>query len=124
MNTVFNRLGFLSISLLLVMGMTSCEKEEIAQATITVLQEYSASQGPVNQTRPIENAEVRFYVPKDGAEHLETIAITNSSGMVSFEYQYEVRVFAEVTYLGTVYPRKLVIMRLGQKASVEIVLPE
>lgn len=124
MNTVFNRLGFLSAALVLTMGITSCEKQEIAQATVTVLQEYTANQGSVIQTRPIENAEVRFYVPKNGAEHLETIAITNSSGMVSFEYRYEVRVFAEVTYSGIEYPRKLVIMRLGQKASVEIVIPE
>lgn len=121
MLTIKSRLGFLSIVTLFLIGLSSCEETELAHANVTVLQEYTASQGQVNQTRPVEGAEVRFYVP--GAPHLEALEFTNTDGKVSFSYEYQSLILIEILYQNEIYDSS-VRMEVGETVNKEIVLPE
>lgn len=123
MLTIKSRLGFLSIVTLFLIGLSSCEETELAHANVTVLQEYTASQGQVNQTRPVEGAEVRFFVPLNGTEHLQAIEFSDVDGKVSFTYEYQSLIVIEVLYQNEIYDSS-VRMEVGETVNKEIVLPE
>lgn len=110
-------------ALFAVVGLSSCEEEELAYAEVTVLQEVTASQGQVHQLEPLEGVEVTFHVPEEGAEHLEAIDITDSQGKVNFVYKYESRVWAKVSYMGGNY-EKLLYLQTGETVYDEIIIPE
>ena len=123
MNTLKSKFGFFSIIALVFLGLSSCEEAETARAEITVLQEYTATQGQVLQTRPVEGAEVRFYVPLQGTEHLEAIEFTDINGRTSFSYEYQSLILIEVIYDGEIH-NESVRMNVGETVRKEVILPE
>ena len=122
MSTLRTRLGFLLLGIIVCMGITSCGEEGLAKAEIVVLEEYTASQGQLLQTRPLEGAEVHFYVPS--APQVEAIEITNSEGRVYFEYEYEALVHADITFQNTIVHRGSVALTPGETTKKTIVVSQ
>lgn len=107
-----------------MMLVTSCNTNDLAKAEITILEEYNATQGPVLQTRPLENVEVHFFVPRGGTEHLETIEFTNSEGKVFFEYEYEILLELDIVGRTVVSGRKGVALIPGETTKQTLVVSQ
>lgn len=122
MNTIRTRLSFLLLGVIALMGATSCSEEGVAKAEIVVLEEYTAPQGQLLQTRPLEGAEVHFYVPS--APHIETIELTKSEGRVFFEYEYEALVHVDITYQNTIVDRGSITLVPGETTKKTIVVSQ
>ena len=118
------KIGFFLILVTSILGITSCEEEKVATATIEVLEEFTASQGQVNQTRPVEGAEVRVYVPKSGAEHLESVIYTDANGKADFVYDYTARALCDISFEGRTVEGSLLRLELGETHVTTVILPE
>lgn len=123
MNTFFARLGFLSLFIISIVGFSSCETEEVANATITVLQEHTATQGPTLQYLPVAGAEVRIYGPT-GSEHIEAQYVTNAAGQVNYSYDLKAMLMVDVTHEGVTYTRTGLDMEPGESTNLQIIIPE
>ena len=118
------RFGFLLIISLTLFAVTSCQEQEVARAEVTVLQEYTATQGQLLQTRPIVGAEVRFYGPDGSRQDLEAIEISETDGMVRFEYSYQALIPIEIKVQGALVAKSNVLLELGETTQKTIVVSE
>ena len=123
MNTVLNRLGFFSLTLLVVLGFSSCNSDEVAKTTITVLQQRSDINGDALRPLPVEGANVRVYVEiPSGFEDVQLV--TNVVGIVSFEYDLPVVISIDAEYLGSTSIGNGLPMEAGETTYRTILLPE
>ena len=123
MNTMKSSFGFLLVGILMML-VPSCNTNDLAKAEITILEEYSATQGQVLQTRPIEGVEAHFSVPRNGTEHLEAIEFTNSEGKVFFEYDYEVLLHLDIVGYTMVSGRNVVAFVPGETTKQTVVVSQ
>ena len=125
MNTTLLRLGFLLLLVSSILSFTSCENEEEAHATVCVLQEFTATQGQVNQLVPVPNVQVRFYVGIPRTEHIDAIVITDLNGEADYTYEYQARIYCDVTTTdGVTHGPFVVKLDVGKSQKTEVILPE
>lgn len=118
------KIGVFLILIISTLGFTSCEEQEVATATIEVLEEYTASQGQIHQTRLVEGAEVRVYVPLQRAQHLETVLYTDDNGKVDFVYEYTANALCDVSFDGRTVNGSRLVLELGETHVTTVILPE
>ncbi len=123
MNTQILKSGFLFLTIVSCLSFTSCEDQDLAKATIVVLQEHTAQQGQIYQTLPVEGAEVRVFSPV-GPPELERLLITNSEGRAIYEYEYVARLMCDVSYKGIISENNLIVLDLGENRVTTVILPE
>lgn len=123
MNTVLNRLGFFSLTLLVVFGFSSCNSDEVAKATITVLQQRSDINGDALRPLPVEGANVRVYVEIPSSFE-DVHLVTNAGGTVSFEYELPVVISIDAEHLGATSTGNGLPMEAGETMYTTILLPE
>jgi hypothetical protein len=77
---------------------SSCKKNNEAKAIITVLKDsLNFVTGDTVET-PAVQASVRFYLDQIGAEHIDTIIRTNSSGKAEFVWFEDAIIQYDVSY--------------------------
>ncbi|MCB0754393.1 MAG: hypothetical protein H6602_00770 [Flavobacteriales bacterium] len=124
MNTTKIRLGFLLALTVITTVFTACEETEVARAEVTVIQEYTATQGHLLQTRPLAGVDVIFYGPSGSRLDPGVLHVTDTEGKVSFEYEYEALLEVKVEDQGTLLASVLVEFKPGETTQKTIVVPE
>jgi hypothetical protein len=124
MNTTKLRLGFLLALSMITTVFSAFEETEAARAEVTVLQEYTATQGKLLQTGPLQGAEVRFFGPLGRRQDLEAIEISDSEGEVYYEYQHQALIPVEVMVQGVLVLESHFELEPGESTQKTIVVPE
>lgn len=114
--------SFFFLAIFTATALFSCEKQKTATAIIYVVEEYTATQGTVHRTRPIEAAEVRVYA--NPPSEVDEILFTDGQGMVEFTYEYEAILIGDVSFEGRESIRNPIRFELGKTTTKTIVLPQ
>ncbi len=121
MNTFLNRLGFLSVAMMMLVAISSCNTDKTSHAVITVLKEQAPTTGL--QPVPVEGATVRLYVDVP-SDFQDVFLTTDAAGKVNFDYEFPATLLVDVEYQGEVDTRNGLPMEAGETTSITIVLPE
>lgn len=117
-----NILGTLAILLAVTVFATSCKKNKEAKAIITVLQEeIDIISGDTIQSE-VAQAQVRFYLDVIGAEHIDTLIPTNTSGKSEFVWFEDAIIQYDVQYGTFTDLENFIILEQGETVEKTVII--
>ncbi len=112
-----------SVLLLSIVAMSSsCKKNRDAKAVVTVLKDsVNFVTGDTVQV-PAVLANVRFYLDKVGAEHIDTNIFTNSNGKAEFVWFEDVILQYDVVYNTFTDLENYIILEQGETVEKTVIV--
>ncbi len=104
----------------LIIGTSSCKKNREAKVIVTVLKDSLNFVSGDTAEVPAVQAIVRFYLDQIGAEHIDTIIFTSSTGKAEFVWFEDAIIQYDIVYGSYQNLENFVILEQGETEEITV----